>query len=138
MLQVWVSLLICVYGACKPFRCDELGPMPAALIDITLLQTPDYDFKFIMMEDLQPEKHMPHFGSLTEIMQRFAEVPYEQFQQELNDWFSQSMSDKGIDHTQLQRSGLPNLTEMVSAIYHQAEIKHLLNDQSFSDEQSDN
>jgi len=30
------------------------------------------------------------FGTLTDIMDRFQQVPFEQFQKELNDWFKRS------------------------------------------------
>lgn len=81
---------------------------------------------------------MPDFGSLTGIMERFAQIPYEQFQQELHDWFYTSLSEKGIDLQQLQDKGFANLPKLVSFIYHDAELKQLLNDQSPSDERNDN
>ncbi|GAB3921806.1 hypothetical protein [Mucilaginibacter myungsuensis] len=86
------------------------------------------------MENLEPKNNKPDFGTLTGIMERFAQIPYEQFQQELHDWFYHSLSEKGIDLQQLQDKGLTHLPELVSAIYHEAEIKQLLNDQSISDE----
>ncbi|MCD8739062.1 hypothetical protein LT679_00485 [Mucilaginibacter roseus] len=86
------------------------------------------------MEKLEPHQDKPDFGTLTGIMERFAQIPYEQFQQELNDWFYTSLSEKGIDLQQLQQNGLAHLPELVSAIYHEAEVQQLLNDQSHPDE----
>lgn len=86
------------------------------------------------MEQKSESTEIPDFTTLTGIMERFAQVPYEQFQQELHDWFYNSLSEKGIDLQQLQQSGLANLPELVSAIYHEAELKQLLNDQSISDD----
>ncbi|MDO3627589.1 hypothetical protein [Mucilaginibacter sp. BT774] len=90
------------------------------------------------MDDLKPNRSTPDFGTLTGIMERFAQIPYEQFQQELHDWFYTSLSEKGIDLQQLQDKGFANLPELVSFIYHDAELKLLLNDQSPSDERNDN
>ena len=86
------------------------------------------------MDDLKPNNKNPDFGTLTEIMERFAQIPYEQFQQELHDWFNNSLSEKGIDLQQLQDKGLVRLPDLVSFIYHEAEVKQLLNDQSNPDE----
>lgn len=90
------------------------------------------------MEDLKPHQSTPYFGTLTGIMERFAQVPYEQFQRELHDWFYNSLSEKGIDLQQSQENGLTRLPDLVSFIYHEAEVKQLLNDQSESDEQDNN
>ena len=90
------------------------------------------------MDELKPNKDTPDFGTFSGIMDRFAQIPYEQFQQELHDWFYTSLSEKGIDLQQLQDKGLAHLPELVSFIYHEAELKQLLNDQSNSDEQHDN
>lgn len=87
------------------------------------------------MENLEPTNEKPDFGTLTGIMERFAQIPYEQFQQELDGWFYTSLAKKGIDLQQeLRLKGLACLPELVSAIYHEAEVKQLLNDQSISDE----
>jgi hypothetical protein len=86
------------------------------------------------MDELKPQSHKPDFGTLTGIMERFAQVPYEQFQQELHEWFYTSLAEKGIDQQQLQETGLSNLPELVSKIYHEAELKKLLHDQSISDD----
>lgn len=86
------------------------------------------------MDDLKPQKSTPDFGTLTGMMDRYAQIPYEQFQQELHDWFYTSLSEKGIDLQQSQDKGFANLPELVSFIYHDAELKQLLNDQSLSDE----
>jgi hypothetical protein len=87
------------------------------------------------MDDLKPSSDKPEFGSLTGIIERFAQIPYEQFQQELHDWFYNSLSEKGIDLQQSQDKRLAHLPDLVSFIYHEAELKLLLNDQSNSDEQ---
>ena len=90
------------------------------------------------MDDLKPQNSTPDFGTLTGIMERFAQVPYEQFQRELNDWFYGSLSEKGIDQSQLQEKGLASLPDLISFIYHEAEVKQLLNDQPQSDEPRNN
>jgi hypothetical protein len=90
------------------------------------------------MDDLKPINSTPDFGSLTGIMERFAQIPYEQFQQELHDWFYNSLSEKGIDLEQLQDKRLAHLPDLVSFIYHEAELKQLLNDQSNSNEPHNN
>ncbi|MFS2187237.1 hypothetical protein ACCC92_11235 [Mucilaginibacter sp. Mucisp84] len=90
------------------------------------------------MENLKPHQDQPDFGTLTGIMERFAQIPYEQFQQEIHDWFYNSLSEKGIDLQQLQDKGLTHLPDLVSFIYHEAELKQLLNDQSNSDEPRNN
>jgi hypothetical protein len=69
-----------------------------------------------------PEK--PEFNSLTEIMERFNTVPYDQFQLELNDWFTRGLA-KGQDAESLQNlqtSCIGNLPALVSEIYHRAEL----------------
>jgi hypothetical protein len=86
------------------------------------------------MEHLKSTHEPPCFGSLTEIMELFACLPYEQFQQTLRAWFQQTLSEKGYDQTQLQHNSPVNLQELVSLIYHQAELKQLLYGQSNSDE----
>ncbi len=87
------------------------------------------------MEDKKPHQSSPDFGTLTGIMERFVQVPYEQFQRELDDWFAESLAEKGIDLQQaLRQEGLAFLPQLVSFIYHEAEVKPLLNDQSPSDE----
>ncbi|MBK0378548.1 hypothetical protein [Mucilaginibacter segetis] len=78
-----------------------------------------------MMDELKPQSETPRFGSLTEIMDRFAQVPYEQFQQELNDWFLGELTARGIDAQQLEKE-LPGLSSLISNIYHQAELAELL------------
>lgn len=90
------------------------------------------------MDDLKPHQNTPDFGTLTGIMERFAQIPYEQFQQELHDWFYTSLSEKGIDRQQLQDQGLAHLPDLVSFIYHEAELKQLLNDQSNPDDPHNN
>jgi hypothetical protein len=62
------------------------------------------------MDELKPDNSKPDFGSLTGIMERFAQIPYEQFQRELHDWFYNSLSEKGIDLQQLQDKGACPLT----------------------------
>lgn len=73
---------------------------------------------------------MPEFSSLTEIMERFKSVPYDQFQQELNDWFKRSLAKtQGADTLQnLESSGLGKLPALVSEIYHRAELQHALSE----------
>ena len=72
----------------------------------------------------------PEFKSLTEIMDRFNAVPYDQFQQELNDWFYRTldMQQGGSGLQDLKTSGIGNLPALVSEIYHRAELLSALSD----------
>jgi hypothetical protein len=73
---------------------------------------------------------MPEFNSLTEIMERFNTVPYDQFQKELNDWFYRSLASHQEMESQenLEHSGLGKLPALVSEIYHRAELLGVLSD----------
>lgn len=75
-----------------------------------------------------PEK--PEFNSLTEIMERFKSVPYDQFQQELNEWFTRGLaSSQNADALQnLENSCIGNLPALVSEIYHRAELLNALSE----------
>jgi hypothetical protein len=77
------------------------------------------------MEELQSKSSQPDFSSLTGIMEHFYNVPFEHFQQELNDWFTKALLEKGIDPENIQINGVSNLSsvpDLVSKIYHQAEL----------------
>lgn len=73
---------------------------------------------------------MPEFSSLTEIMERFNTVPYDQFQRELDEWFKRNLAKtQGGDSLQnLENSGLGKLPALVSEIYHRAELQHALSE----------
>ncbi|NOW95989.1 hypothetical protein [Mucilaginibacter sp. SG564] len=82
------------------------------------------------MDEKNALPEMPEFSSLAEIMERFRTVPYDQFQQELNDWFT-----RGLNKTQdanslqnLENSGLGKLPALVSEIYYRAELQHALSE----------
>ncbi len=79
-------------------------------------------------ENLHPE--LPEFGSLTEIMERFKSVPYDQFQKELNDWFYRNLSNpqEASDLTNTLPIGIGNLPALVSEIYHRAELFNALSE----------
>jgi hypothetical protein len=66
------------------------------------------------------------FSTLSGIMEHFFRVPFDQFQQELNEWFYKSLNEKGIDPCKLNETdttGFPEqLKEFVENIYSQAEI----------------
>jgi len=77
------------------------------------------------MEELQSNTNQPDFSSLTGIMEHFYNVPFEQFQQDLNDWFTKALLEKGIEAKSIQVNGAANLSsipDLVSQIYHQAEL----------------
>ena len=78
------------------------------------------------MEELKPDSNPLNFGTLSEIMERFSQIPYEQFQQELNDWFMNGLKEKGIDVAQLEKQHSSNLSELISLIYHKAELLQTL------------
>ncbi|WP_179412695.1 hypothetical protein HDF19_12910 [Mucilaginibacter sp. E4BP6] len=89
------------------------------------------------MEELKSDKSPVDFSSLTEIMERFQSVPYEQFQQELENWFKKSLAEKGVSFADLKNSGIPNLSslsDLVSRIYHNAELLNTLTDSSIRTE----
>ncbi|UOE52555.1 hypothetical protein MTO98_15875 [Mucilaginibacter sp. SMC90] len=67
---------------------------------------------------------MPEFNSLTEIMERFNTVPYDQFQAELNDWFYRNLAkDQCANELQSsENSCIEKLPALVSEIYHHAEL----------------
>jgi len=67
---------------------------------------------------------MPEFSSLTEIMERFYTVPYDQFQMELNEWFKRNLTKtQNADALQhLEHSGIGKIPALVSEIYHRAEL----------------
>ena len=73
---------------------------------------------------------MPEFSSLTEIMERFNTVPYDQFQRELDEWFKRNLAKtQGGDSLQnLENSGLGKLPALVSEIYYRAELQHALSE----------
>lgn len=70
------------------------------------------------------------FSSITEIMEHFRTVPYEQFQQELQSWFEQGLAkQRAVNPVDRQAPpAFANLRELVSFIYHDAELKQLLNE----------
>ena len=73
---------------------------------------------------------MPEFDSLTEIMERFKTVPYDQFQRELNDWFYRNLANnqEGSELQNPENSCIGNLPALVSEIYHRAELLSALSD----------
>ena len=82
------------------------------------------------MDELKALPEMPEFGSLTEIMERFHAVPYDQFQSELNDWFYRNLANgrDSADLQNLENSGIGKLPALVSEIYHRAELLGALSD----------
>jgi hypothetical protein len=65
----------------------------------------------------------PRFDSLAEIMEHFSKVPFEQFKKELDDWFYQSLSEKGKDLNSLNCEGVSDqLKLLVQQIYQEAEV----------------
>lgn len=77
------------------------------------------------------------FATLTEIMERFQTVPYEQFQQELQGWFTSNLKARGRDASDLAQHGFPNLPELISRIYHQAEVQQILSDNQINTDEKD-
>jgi hypothetical protein len=82
------------------------------------------------MDAKKAHPEMPEFSSLTEIMKRFNTVPYDQFQQELNDWFKRNLAKTQSAESlqKLESSGIGNLPALVSEIYHRAELLHALSE----------
>jgi len=73
---------------------------------------------------------MPEFSSLTEIMERFYTVPYDQFQKELNEWFYRNLANfqNASEPQNPETSRIGNLPALVSEIYHRAELQHALSE----------
>jgi hypothetical protein len=78
------------------------------------------------MSNEKSSSGQPDFSTLSGIMEHFFRVPFDQFQQELNEWFYKSLNEKGIDLRKLNETdttGFPEqLKEFVENIYSQAEI----------------
>jgi hypothetical protein len=71
------------------------------------------------------------FSSLSEIMERFNSIPFEQFQRELSEWFIANLSKQGIDVGNLSEREalvLNQLSDLTKSIYHQAEVSQTLSD----------
>jgi hypothetical protein len=78
------------------------------------------------MSNERTSHDLPDFSTLSGIMEHFSRVPFDQFQQELNEWFYKSLDKKGIDLYKLNdtdTTGFPEqLRQFVENIYRQAEI----------------
>ena len=79
------------------------------------------------MDETKPSNPPPTFSTLTEIMERFRAVPYEQFQQELQAWFEHGLEAKGMDKETLEHT-LPGIPHLISGIYHRAEVQQTLSE----------
>jgi len=89
------------------------------------------------METQKSKSNSPNFNTLTGIMERFYRVPYEQFQRELNDWFTVNLREKGMDLKTLQQNGFPGLPNLISAIYHRAEVLNTLSENQIKTDHED-
>lgn len=85
----------------------------------------------------KPKSDLPSFSTLMEIMERFQTIPYEQFQQELQDWFTRNLEAQGRNAEDLAKQGFPNLPELISNIYHQAEVMQTLSDNRIKPHEDD-
>lgn len=79
------------------------------------------------MDELKLSNQTPTFSTLTEIMERFRAVPYEEFQQELQAWFERGLADQGMDQAALEQS-LQGFSQLIDGIYHRAEVQQTLSD----------
>jgi hypothetical protein len=85
----------------------------------------------MLMEELQAINTPREFHSLTAIMERFQTVPYEQFQQELQNWFEQNLAKQQDLNGRQEPQEFPDflkLQELISKIYHQAEVSQTMAD----------
>ncbi|SDH49599.1 hypothetical protein [Mucilaginibacter gossypii] len=83
------------------------------------------------MDEQSNSNQPPSFTTLTDIMERFQTVPYDQFQQELQSWFEQSLAkQKGLNNAEelQQCPDLQQLLALVAKIYHRAEVSQTLSD----------
>ena len=81
--------------------------------------------------DLPSQDKPLDFTTLSEIMQHFHNVPYDQFQIELNDWFIRKMSEGQVGLTVEEKQSLPDLSQLprlISKIYHHAEVMTVISD----------
>lgn len=79
------------------------------------------------MDEPKPSNPPPTFSTLTEIMERFRAVPYEQFQQELQAWFERGLQEQGMNKDALEHA-LPGIAQLISGIYYEAEVQQTLSD----------
>ena len=112
--------------ASQGLTSDRLGVTPIFLPPF--LADSLFWFKINAMDELKPHSSNPNFSSLTEIMERFRSVPYEQVQIELQNWFERSLAEQeSVEVKDLQDNPhLFELRDLVSKIYHQAETLQLL------------
>lgn len=89
------------------------------------------------MEAEKSNPESPDFSTLTGIMERFRRVPYEQFQKELNEWFTNSLLEKGMDLNALQQNGFPGLPNFISEIYHRAEVLQIMSENQIKTDHED-
>jgi len=127
MLKAWRPLIRS--RASQGLTSDRLGVTPYAFTSNT--DSFVLTLRSTLMEELNTSNQSIEFGSLTEIMERFQSVPYEQFQQELQNWFEHNLvKQKGLSGTkELQAS--PDFLQpfsLVSKIYHQAELLHTISE----------
>jgi len=80
--------------------------------------------KMLIMNTKNAQNEKPDFSTLSKIMERFKAVPYNQFQQELDAWFSEGMRQQGKVDTDY----FSQLKILTSSIYHHAEVMELLKD----------
>ncbi|MBW4888941.1 hypothetical protein KXQ82_04415 [Mucilaginibacter sp. HMF5004] len=77
------------------------------------------------METSKNIQDKPDFSTLTGIMTRFAQVPYGQFQKELDEWFADGLGQQSIKYTEFDAMGKENLpsllSDLVTSIYERAE-----------------
>ncbi|EHQ24757.1 hypothetical protein Mucpa_0565 [Mucilaginibacter paludis DSM 18603] len=91
----------------------------------------------IMEEAEKSNPESPDFSTLTGIMERFHRVPYEQFQKELNDWFTGNLREQGIDLNTLQEDGIIGLPNLISEIYHRAEVLQIMSENQIKGDHED-
>lgn len=59
------------------------------------------------------QDNTPDFSTLTDIMKRFHEVPYEQFQQELHAYFEKNFPDPAADLPACERDSMLKFKEQI-------------------------
>ena len=83
------------------------------------------------MESNHSNNNTPEFSSLTEIMDRFNQVPYSQFKQELSAWFNRGLEERNVSRLNIPEEEallLKQIEYVVNHIYDQAEMGQLIED----------
>ncbi|QEM07814.1 hypothetical protein DIU31_031535 [Mucilaginibacter rubeus] len=66
-----------------------------------------------MVNKISDKTALPDFSSLTGIMKRFHEVPYDQLQRELNEYFEKNLAATSPELSNLQQANLVKFRDQI-------------------------